>query len=176
MLDVRVKTPPELAPGEYEEIIALTTRAFQRDYTPYMESFVNPTHVLARCRDKLVSYVCWVTRWLQINEGPLLKTAYIEGLATDSDYRHRGFALQVVRRAMAEVQGFDIAATSTGLNDFFSSLRWQVWQGPLYCRKGQELISMPGEQGCVMVFPLPKSPPLDLNQPLSIEWRELEPW
>jgi aminoglycoside 2'-N-acetyltransferase I len=175
-LDIQVKSENKLSAGEYSEIIALTTQAFKRDYTPFMEMFKNPTHVLGRLDGKLVTYVLWITRWLQIGSGPLLMTAYIEGLATELSHRHKGFASQVMRRAVAEIQDYDIAALSTGSPGFYAPLGWKTWEGLLYARKGEELIAMPEEQGCVMVYTLPKSPPLDITAPLSIEWRELEPW
>jgi aminoglycoside 2'-N-acetyltransferase I len=175
-LVIQLKQNSALTPAEYAEIIALTSQAFERDYTPYMESFLSPTHILARYRGKLVSYVAVVTRRLQIGDGPLLKTAYIEGLATELGHRHQGYASQVMRRAVEESQDFDFAALSTGSNSFYARLGWQVWRGTLYARKDNELIPMPEEQGCVMVLALPKTPPLDIAAPMSIDWRELEPW
>jgi aminoglycoside 2'-N-acetyltransferase I len=175
-LNIQVKANTDLSSGEYSEIIALTSQAFERDYTPYMESFIFPAHILARLNGKLVSYVAIVTRWTQIGTGPLLRTAAIEGMATELSCRHRGFASQLMRYAVAEAQDCDIATLSTGINGFYSRLGWRVWEGPLYTRKEKELIAMPEEQGCVMFYALPKTPPLDITAPLSIEWRELEPW
>jgi len=175
-LDIQIKANKDLSAREFAEIIALTSQAFERDYTPYMESFTSPTHILARLNRKLVCYVAIVTRWTQMGKGPLLKTAAIEGMATELSYRHRGFASQLMRRAVAEAQDYDIAVLSTGRNGFYARLGWKIWEGPLYTRKGKELIAMPEEQGCVMVYALSKTPPLDMTATLSIEWRELEPW
>ena len=175
-LDIQVKTNTDLSAGEYAEIVSLTSQAFERDYTPYMKMFKNPTHILARLNGKLVSYVAVITRWTQMGKGPLLKTAAIEGMATELNHRHRGFASQVMRRAVVEMQDYDIAVLSTGRNGFYARLGWKTWKGPLYARKENTLIAMPEEQGCVMVYTLPKTPPLDITAPLSIEWRELEPW
>jgi aminoglycoside 2'-N-acetyltransferase I len=175
-LDIQVKAAQDLSTTEYAEIVALTSRAFKRDYTPYLEMFSHSTHVLGRHQGKIVSHVLWITRWLQIWNGPLLKTAYIEGMATDLQYRNRGFASQLMQRAVAEVQDYDIAALSTGSHGFYERLGWRRWEGPLYTRKEKELIAMPEERGCVMVHSLPKTPLLDFTAPLSVEWREIEPW
>jgi aminoglycoside 2'-N-acetyltransferase I len=175
-LYIEVKLDKTLTNKEYAEIIALTTQAFERDYTPYMEMFTNPTHILGRLNGKLVSYVAFITRWLQMGNKPLMRAAYIEGLAADLEYRNKGFASQIMNRAAAEIQDFDIAALSTGSHGFYERLGWKIWEGPLYARKEIELIAMPEEQGCVMVYALPKTPPLDITAPLSIEWRALEPW
>lgn len=162
--------------AEYAEILALTTQAFGRDYLPYMKMFKDPIHILARIKGKLASYVALVTRWIQIGESPLLRTAYVEGMATDTGYRKRGFASLIMRRFIKEAQDFDIAALSTGSNSFYTRFGWKLWEGPLFTRKDKELIAMPEEQGCVMVCDLPKTPPYDIAAPMSIEWRELEPW
>jgi aminoglycoside 2'-N-acetyltransferase I len=175
-LDIQVKSSQDLSPAEYTEILALCTQAFRRDYAPFLKTFPNPTHILGRYRRKLVSHVLWITRWLQIGASPILRTAYIEALATDLDHRNRGFASEVMRKVVEEIQDFDIAALSTGSHGFYERLGWRIWEGPLYTRKEKDLIAMPEEQGCVMVFCLPKTPPCNLNDSLSIEWRELEPW
>jgi aminoglycoside 2'-N-acetyltransferase I len=175
-LHIEVKSNKSLTKTEYAEIIALTSQAFKRDYTPFMEMFSTPTHVLGNLQGKLVSYVLWITRWLQIGNGPLLRTAYIEGMATEVDHRHKGFASQIMKKAVEEIQDFDFAALSTGSHGFYERLGWKIWEGPLYARKEKELIAMPEEQGCAMILVLPKTPPIDLKTPLSIEWRELEPW
>jgi aminoglycoside 2'-N-acetyltransferase I len=173
---IEIKSDKSLTNEEYAEILALTSRSFRKDYTPFMEMFQNPTHILGKLEGKMVSYALWITRWLQVGKGPLLRTAYIEGMATDLSHRHKGFASQLMARAAVEIQDYDIAALSTGSHGFYERLGWKIWEGPLYCRKGKEMIAMPEERGCVMVLSLPKTPPLDITVPLSIEWRELEPW
>jgi aminoglycoside 2'-N-acetyltransferase I len=174
-LDIQVKLNKDISAGEYAAIIALCSQAFKRDYTSFMGMFMDPTHVLGRYQGELVSYVLWITRWLQMGRGPLMRTAYIEGLATELSHRNKGFASQVMKRAAAEIQDFDIAALSTGSIGFYKRLNWQLWQGPLFIRKDNELVPTPEEQG-VMVLPLPKTPSFSLYNSLSIEWRKVEPW
>jgi len=170
-LQIEVKPDKFLANKERAEIIALTSQAFGRDYMPFMQMFPDPTHVLGLLNGQLVSYVLWITRWLQIENGPLLRTAYIEGMATELSHRHKGFASQLMARVEQEIQDYDIAALATGSHGFYQRLGWRLWEGPLYTRKDNELIAMPEERGCVMVLTLPKTPPLDFTAPLSIEWR-----
>lgn len=174
-LDIKVKSACDLTPKEFEEILALCNQAFGHDVSPNMKSFREPTHVLARYRRQLVSHVLWITRWLQIGDGPLLRTAYIETTATDLNHRGQGYASAVMRRATEEIQDFDIAALSTGSPGFYARLGWQLWRGPLFLRTDKGLVPTPNEHG-VMVLTLNKTPPIDINAPLSIEWRELEPW
>ena len=174
-ISIQVKQDQELSEEEYSEILALCSQAFKRDYSPFMKSFPNPTHILGRYRHQLVSHVLWITRWLQIGTSPLLRTAYIEATATVLNHRHKGFASEVMRAAAAEIQDYDIGALSTGSPGFYARLGWRLWRGPLFVRKDKGLVPTPDEHG-VMVLSLAKTPPLDINAPLSIEWRKIEPW
>jgi aminoglycoside 2'-N-acetyltransferase I len=128
-LEIQVKACRELSRDEYTEILALCTQAFERDYSPFLKMFPNPTHILGRYHHKLVTHVLWITRWLQIESSPLLRTAYIEALATDLDYRNQGFASEVMKRAVEEAQDYDIATLSTGSHGFYERLGWRIWGG-----------------------------------------------
>jgi aminoglycoside 2'-N-acetyltransferase I len=174
-LKIQIKAGRDLSGDEYSAILALCTQAFKRDYSPFMNAFNNPTHILGRYRGELVSHVLWITRWLQIRTSPILQTAYIEALATDLNHRNQGFASEIMRKAVGEIQEYDIAALSTGSQGFYARLGWQLWQGNLFIRADKGLIPTPDEHG-VMVLPLPKTPPIDLNAPLSAEWRSGELW
>jgi GNAT superfamily N-acetyltransferase len=174
-LDIQVKASRDLSPDEYSEILALCTQAYRRDYSPYLKMFKEPVHVLGRYKGKLASHVLWITRRLQIGTTPVLRTAYIEAVATGLEYRHRGFASELMRRAAGEIKDFDIGGLTTGSQGFYTRLGWQFWQGPLFIRTDKGPVPTPDEHG-VMVLSLPRTPPLDLKAPLSIEWREIEPW
>jgi aminoglycoside 2'-N-acetyltransferase I len=174
-LDIEVKAGRDLSQDEYSEILALCTQAFRRDYSPYLNAFQNATHVLGRHRHKLVSHVLWITRWLQIGTSPILRTAYVEALATDLSHRNQGFASEIMRKIAVEIQDYDIGALSTGSPGFYARLGWQSWRGNLFIRTDKGLIPTRDEHG-VMVLPFPETPPIDLDAPLSVEWREIEPW
>jgi aminoglycoside 2'-N-acetyltransferase I len=174
-LDIQVKSGRGLSPKEYSEILALCTQAYGRDYSPYLKMFKEPVHVLGRYGGKLVSHALWITRWLQIGKSPVLRTAYIEAVATAPEYRNRGFAAEIMRRAAGEIIDFDIGALATGSHGFYARLGWQAWEGQLFLRTDKGLVPTPDEHG-VMVLPLPETPPFDIYAPLSIEWREIEPW
>jgi aminoglycoside 2'-N-acetyltransferase I len=174
-LDIQVKTGRDLSPKEYSEVLELCNQAYRRDYSPYLKMFQDPVHILGRYGGKLVSHALWITRWLQIGTAPFLRTAYIEAVATDLEYRNRGFASEIMRRAAGEIKDFDIGGLSTGSQGFYTRLGWQLWEGQLFLRTDKGPVPTPDEHG-VMVLPLPNTPPLDLYAPLSIEWREIEPW
>jgi aminoglycoside 2'-N-acetyltransferase I len=142
-----------------------------------MATFPNATHVLGRVKGKLVSHALWVTRWLQNGNMPLWCTAYVEAVATEDSYRKKGYASAVMQRLAEEIQDYDIGALCTGHSiHLYAAVGWQLWRGPLFIRmKDGSLLRTPKEKG-MMVLPLPKTPHLDLNTPLSAEWREGDLW
>lgn len=173
---IEIKKSTDLSVKEYSEILTLCTQAYGRDYKPFLVSFHNPTHVLGRIQGKLVSHALWVTRWLQSGTSPFWRTAYIEAVATDENYRRKGYASAVMRCLAEEIIDYDIGGLCTGHSlDLYSRLGWRLWRGPLFIRKDGEIFATPEERG-VMVLALPKTPLLNLDAPLSAEWREGELW
>jgi aminoglycoside 2'-N-acetyltransferase I len=165
-----------MAPALYDEVVAFCTRAYEEDFTVLMPALQGSVHVLGRRSGRLVTHAAWVTRWLQPGASVPLRTAYIEAVATDPDCRLQGYASEVMRRIAAEVRDFDLAALSPSDPAWYARLGWELWRGPLSIRTGTGLLATPGEKGQVMVLRLPRTPPLDLDAPLSAEWREGELW
>jgi aminoglycoside 2'-N-acetyltransferase I len=95
-----------------EEMISLCNRAYEEDMEPLLETFVGATHVLGHLNDMLVSHALWVTRYLQVGTEPIMRTAYVEAVATESKYRNRGFAASVMKYLVREIQDYDLAALS----------------------------------------------------------------
>jgi aminoglycoside 2'-N-acetyltransferase I len=92
-----------LSETDRKTIIALSNRAYDEDLEPLFNTFVGATHVLGYHNGLLVSHALWVTRYLQVGSGPLLRTAYIEAVATDPAYRKRGFATTIMKRIADEI-------------------------------------------------------------------------
>ncbi len=161
--------------AQREAIIALCNRAYGEDLRPLFETWVDATHVLGFYGERLVSHALWVTRYLQVGDGPLLRTAYVEAVATDPAYRGRGFASALLQRIADEVRDFDLAALSPSDPAFYARLGWDLWRGPLLIRTATGLQPSPEDEQ-VMILRLPKTPPLDLTATLSAEWRAGELW
>lgn len=162
--------PPRL----YDEIVALCTRAYEEDLAALMATFHGSVHVLGKEAGQLVSHALWVTRWLQVGSSPPLRTAFIEAVATDRDCRRRGYAGEAMQRIAAEIEAFELAALSPFDAAWYTRLGWERWHGSLFIRTDVGLVPTPDEE--VMVLRLPRTPPLDLDAPLSAEWREGELW
>lgn len=157
------------------DIHNLCNKAFEEDLTPLFSKFNNATHVLGYWGSSLVNHALWVTRWLQVESKPVMRTAYIEAVATDKDHRNLGFARKVMQRVAEEIKDFELGALSPFSIAFYERLGWELWRGPLYIRTTDDLIRTPREEE-VMILRLPHTPDLDLYAPLSAEWREGELW
>ena len=165
----------QLSAADTGAIIALCSQAFEEDYTPYLGTFAGAVHILARLEDMLVSHALWITRWLQVSTDSLMRTAYVEGVATDLHYRGQGFATEVMKHLSTEITDFDIAGLSPAETSLYNRLGWEYWQGPLFHRKDDKLIPDPADES-LMILRLPNTPYLNLTLPISVEWREGEVW
>jgi aminoglycoside 2'-N-acetyltransferase I len=185
-LCLRVVSSEALSQADRHAIVDLCNRAYEEDLMSPFDTFGAATHVLAYFADDLVSHAMWVTRWLQAGTGPLMCTAYIEMVATDQAYRNRGFATAVMKRmadeiatfsnsAARETQHFDLAALSPFSVAYYARLGWERWRGPLFIRTDEGLLPSP-EDEVVMILRLSNTPALDLDAPLSAEWRKGELW
>lgn len=163
-----------LSQDETEAFEALFNQAFEEDYQPYKDVFKDPIHILGKLDGRLVSHALWVTRWLKVKDQPMLRTAYVEAVATDADYRRLGYATQIMQTLAKEIQGYDLGALSPADTSLYARLGWEFWQGPLYARKDGDWVLERGESA--MILRTPKTPALDLHTPISIEWRPGEVW
>lgn len=174
-LTIRVVQGASLSEAARSRIIALCNRAYDEDLAPLFETFVDASHVLGYYNGLFVSHALWVNRYLQVGNAPLLRTAYIEAVATDPAYRRRGFATAIMKYLVNEIQDYELAALSPFDVAFYERLGWELWRGPLYIRTNNGLLLSPADEQ-VMILRLLKTPPLDLSAPLSAEWREGELW
>ena len=155
-------------------IHALCNRAYKEDLTSLFNTFTDTTHVLGYLDESIVSHAMWVTRWLQPGDGPPLRTAYVEMVATDPNLQRRGFATAIMRRLAEAISDFELGGLCPAAPELYAKLGWVFWRGPLFIRIPEGLLPTPDEE--VMIFRLPKTPVLDLDLPLSAEWREGEVW
>ena len=173
-LRVEVVHADQLTSPQRAEIHALCNRAYNADLEPLFQTFTGATHVIGWWDSAIVSHAMWVTRWLQPGNQPLLRTAYVEMVATEPRFQRRGFATAVMRRLASAITDFDVGGLCPAEPMLYENLGWAFWQGPLFIRTQDGLISTPEES--IMILQLPKTPLLDLTLPLSAEWREGELW
>jgi aminoglycoside 2'-N-acetyltransferase I len=173
-LDIEVVPTDGLSARDLDEVRALCTAAYDEDFFRILELLGPGCHLLGRVEGSLVTHAMWVTRMLQPASLEPLRTAYLEAVATDPAHQRRGHASALLRRLPEEIADFDLAALCPSDAAFYQRLGWEAWRGPLLIRRGRVLEATPDET--VMVLRLPRTPPLDLDEPLSAEWRRGELW
>jgi len=175
MLELTVAPCGALTAPVRGEIVALCEAAFAHDFGRAFE-LLGPTafHVLARLDGRLAVHSCWVTRWLQPNGLPPLRTAYIEAVAVAPDLQRRGLGSRVMRCLAAQIQGYSLGGLSTGSVGFYTPLGWELWLGPTAIRLSEALLDTPDET--VMILRTARTPALDVTTLLTAEWREGEIW
>ena len=171
---IEVKPGNSLSQNETREVVDLCSQAFEEDYSSYLDVFDDPIHVLAKLDGVLVSHALWITRWMEIKGLPRLRTAYVEGVATQEIQRGKGYATAVMKRLAGEIQEYDIGALSPADTTLYSRLGWEYWQGQLYSRKDRYWLLVPEETA--MILRTLRTPSLEIQAALSIEWREGDVW
>ena len=175
LIEFRVVAGKDMTPVAREGMIDLCTLAYDEDMGTVIDQFVDPVHVLGYYQGVLVCHALWVTRYLKTKGCQALRTAYVEAVATHPAYRSRGFASAIMKRIIEEIQDFDIAGLAPFSVDYYGHLGWALWRAALFVRMGAGLIASPLDER-VMIYRLPKTPSLDLDECISVEWREGEIW
>lgn len=171
---IGVHPAADLDPVDRAAILALCSAAYEEDFAPYLDLLPGAVHVTLREAGVIVSHAAWVTRWLQPEGLPLLRTAYIEAVATLPARQGRGHATAILAALPPLLGDFDLGALSPSEPAFYARLGWTSWRGPLSVRTGRGREATPDE--AVMILRLPRTPSLDLGAGLSVEFRPGEVW
>lgn len=159
-------------------IIELCVEAHQEQDFRNLFTYVSSggLHFLAYHNELLVSHALVTTRWLQTENQPLLKTAYIDAVATLPAYQGLGYGSSLMRRLASDIdREYMIACLETDRETFYERLGWQTWRGPLAGRGEHGLIPTPEQRG-VMVLRLSQTPTLDFDSMLTIETQTGRIW
>jgi aminoglycoside 2'-N-acetyltransferase I len=158
-------------------IIAVCLAAFQDEEFKRLFWYIpsGGRHFLAYQDSQLVSHAVVTTRWLQPEGLPVLKTAYVDAVATLPIYQGQGVGSAVMRRLALGIDDYLIACLQTDRSGFYERLGWEEWRGPLAGRSKQGLVPTPEQTG-VMVLMLPHTPALDLEASLTIECQTGRIW
>ena len=167
-----------LGEADRAEIVWLCNETYGEDVSHLFAAYTADVHVLARVGHVLAGHGMIVTRWLKAGDGPLLRAAYVELVATAEAHRNRGIATGIMKllAERAALDGYDLAALCPAGTGLYGHLGWEYWQGPLFIRPSKSPAKdsahwVPTPEERVMILRLPKTPALDLTQSLSAEWR-----
>lgn len=154
-------------------IIHLCRTAHQEEDFIHLFTYIpsGGIHVLAYREQELVSHAVATTRWLQPEGQPLLRTAYIDAVATVPALQGQGIGSAVMRHLASVIadSDFEIACLETDRISFYARIGWEEWRGPLAGRKGTELLPTPDQKG-IMILRLARTPPLDLGGLLVVAY------
>lgn len=173
-MQIEVIAGDEISAEDRAAVVAMTSAAFECDYDVFLRSFGRMTHVIARADGRIVSHALWCDRGLQPEGMRVLKSAYVEAVATLPEYQGRGYASAIMRRLVEAISDYEIAALGPSDPAFYERLGWELWKGELFARRDGKLETVEDHE--VMILRLPKSPELDVSRAMSVEWRELEVW
>ena len=181
VVSLRSLPTESLSPDEIEVIRALLDAAFWDDEDERFteedwEHSIGGLHVVLELDGRIVSHASVVERELQVAGRPL-RTGYVEAVATAPGFQGRGYGtrvMQVIGRAIDT--GYELGALGTGEIRFYERLGWRVWHGPTSVRTAAGERRTPDEDGGIMVLLTRTTPPIDLDAPISCEWRPGDVW
>jgi aminoglycoside 2'-N-acetyltransferase I len=155
----------------------LCTEAFQKDFSHNFSSIPpDGLHILGYLDDRLVSHAVVTRRWLQLEKMPMLRTAYVDAVATAPAHQGGGFGSAMMRHlASIIVDDYKIACLVTARVSFYERLGWELWRGPLAGRSETGLVPTPDQKG-IMILRLPRTPALNLEVLLTIECQPGRIW
>jgi aminoglycoside 2'-N-acetyltransferase I len=177
-IEVKSFKTEELSVALRNAIVDVCVMAHQEEDFRNLFSYVSSggRHFLAFLSEQLVSHAMVTTRWLQPEGHPLLKTAYIDAVATLPNAQGHGHGSALMRYLANAIDNeYSIGCLETEQVEFYERLGWQVWRGPLAGRSEQGLIPTPAQKG-IMILRLPQTPDLDLDSTLTIECQDERIW
>lgn len=171
----------QLTTDEIGAIRELMTAAFGDDEEERFEDAdwehaLGGTHVVLDIDGEIVAHAAVVERELQVAGRPL-RTGYVEAVATAPDRQGGGHGTRVMAEIGAIIEArYEIGALGTGSHHFYERLGWRTWRGPSSVRTSDGDHRTPDDDGYILVRTTPTTPPIDLADPISCEWRPGDVW
>ena len=158
---------------------ALLDEAFGGDFTDFdWEHALGGIHALAWDEGELVGHGAVVQRRL-VHGGRALRTGYVEGVAVRADRQGLKHGLEIMTALQDVVRlSYELGALSSteAALGFYEHLGWELWRGPTSALTPDGLVRTPDDDGSVHVLRLDGGPDLDLDGPLTCDWRDGALW
>jgi aminoglycoside 2'-N-acetyltransferase I len=133
-------------------------------------------HFVLDLDGQIVSHASVVERTLEIGRRPF-RTGYVEAVATAPDLQGQGHGSIVVAAVTEHVRSmFELGALGTGRHAFYERLGWQTWLGAAFVRSPDGEQRTPDDEGYILILRTPTSPPFELTEPISCDWRPGDVW
>ncbi len=178
---VRRLASSDLAADEIEAIRRLMTVAFGDDEEDRFDDAdwdhaLGGVHVVVDLGGVIVAHAAVVERELHLAGRPL-RTGYVEAVATVPDRQGTGLGTVAMVEIGAIIDETDeLGALGTGSHHFYERLGWETWRGPASVRTPAGDRPTPDDDGFIMVRRTTRTPPLDLDAPISCDWRPGDVW
>lgn len=184
MVSPRVRTEliatAHLSGEDHARIRDLMGAAFE-DFTDHDWSHaLGGLHAVVREGDDVVAHGSIVLRRLLV-EGRSLRCGYVEAVAVAPERRREGLGDQVMAELEALGPGYDVLALSSSRDAmaFYRARGWRVWRGPssVLTPYGPDRVEpTPEDDGAIHVYGGPDDHPLDLDAPITCDWRDGDVW
>jgi aminoglycoside 2'-N-acetyltransferase I len=126
--------------------------------------------------EMILAHASVVERAVEVG-GRLLRTGYVEAVATAPARQGARYGSRVMDAIDGHIRDrFELGALGTGRHSFYERLGWERWQGPAFVRTPDGLVRTPDDEGYLLVLRTPSSPPFELTEPISCEWRPGDVW
>lgn len=133
-------------------------------------------HLVLDLEGKIICHASVVERTIEIDGRPL-RTGYVEAVATDPSRQGQGHGTIVMVAATEHIRAtYELGALGTGRHAFYERLGWQTWQGPAFVRSPDGEQRTHDEEGYILVLRTPSSPPFDLAERITCDWRPGDVW
>jgi aminoglycoside 2'-N-acetyltransferase I len=174
---LRQATTDELAFGELIRLRALLDVAFDGYFTDDdWDHALGGTHVIVDVDDIVVSHASVVPRRLELPDRAL-SAGYVESVATHPLFRGRGYAAAVMERIASVIRDtYDIGSLSTGIPDFYLKLGWERWTGMTFVHAPEGHVRTMEEDGGVLVLRTSRTTAIDLDAPITCDYRFGDVW
>lgn len=177
MAEIQTVRTADLSERGLQGVTQLFEAAFGESFDGYWDDIGPALHFMALGNGELLAHACIVARELH-TQGHQLRTGYVEGVAAWPDRQGQGHSTKVMQ-ALNEflVENYQLGGLSTGVNDFYTKLGWETWEGQTYMRMRDGALARTAEEdGTVMVLRTKTTPALSTRASISAEWRPGEVW
>jgi len=178
---MRVLATAQLTTDETDAIRELMQAAFGEDEDERFEDddwehALGGTHVVLDFDGEIVAHAAVVERDLHV-AGRALRTGYVEAVATAPGRQGEGHGTRVMSEVGTIIAGrYELGALGTGSHHFYERLGWRTWRGPSFVRTAGGNRRTSDDDGYILVLLTPASPPIELTDPISCEWRPGDVW
>ena len=169
-LSIEVVTSHSISPSTLREVVELLHASVPGGLRGCVRVAWPWRPRIGRSEGCVVSHAMWVTRALQPGRRRPLRTRLHRGGRDTPDLSTPWFREPGAHTSRARDSDYQLGALSPSDDTFYERLGWERWRGPLFIRADARRYPTPEE--IVMILRLDNTPAdLDLNEPLSAEWR-----